>query len=159
MSALQDRGAGADQAGVTALVDLDATTLLPGRAALLDVLALRRPPAGTAPTSGLVVVGLRTDHQPLGAGVLVAACAALTAALRPGEWLARSGPADVAAVVEGDLAAAAARLVAALGVPAAAGVFPVTRDRRPEDVVRLATLGLALARLDAPGSVVRYPAH
>ncbi|MEI4273742.1 GGDEF domain-containing protein [Klenkia sp. LSe6-5] len=147
----------ADEAGVTTLLDLDATTLLPTRVALLDVLALRRPAAGTAPTSGLVVVGLPVDAEPVGAGVLVDACAGLTRALRPGDWLARSGPAEFAAVVEGDLVASAGRLVAAVGRSASAGVFPVTRDRRPDDVLRLATLGLTLARLDGPGSVVRYP--
>lgn len=147
----------ADSSGVTALLDLDATTLLPGRAALLDVLALRRPVAGVAPTSGLVVVGLRPTAEPLGAHVLVDAGTALAGALLAGEWVARSGPADFAVVVDDDLATAATRLLAALTVPAAAGVFPVTRDRRPDDVLRLATLGLALARLDGPGAVVRYP--
>lgn len=148
----------ADISGVTALLDVDATTLLPGRAALLDVLALRRPTPPATPTTGLVLVGLPAPAGlPLGAAQLVEAAAALSAALLPGEWLARHGADAFAVVTEEPMPATAARLLAALPSGASAGLCPVTADRAAPDVLRLAALGLVLARLGEPGAVVRYP--
>ncbi len=149
---------GADTDGVTTLLDVDATTLLPGRAALLDVLTLRRPTPPAAATTGLVLVGLPAPAGlPLGAGLLVEAATALSGALLPGEWLARHGADAFAVVTEEPMPATAARLLAALPTGASAGLCPVTADRTGLDVLRLAALGLVLARLGEPGSAVRYP--
>ncbi|KQS66531.1 GGDEF domain-containing protein [Modestobacter sp. Leaf380] len=136
--------------------DTDAVTLLPGRAALLDVLALRRPVAGSA-VSGLVVLGLVRDTAPLGAGTLVAVSDALAGVLLEGEWLARCGPAEFAVVTDDVPEDAATRLLGALEVPAAAGVSPGVPGRDAVEVLRLAALGLAIARVGAPGRAVRYP--
>ncbi|SDF90564.1 hypothetical protein [Klenkia brasiliensis] len=143
---------------MTTLLDVDATTLLPGRSALLDVLGLRRPTPPAAPTTGLVLIGLPAPAGlPLGAGQLVEAAAGLSGALLPGEWLARHGADAFAVVTEEPMTATAGRLLAALPPGAAAGVCPVTADRTAVDVLRLAALGLVLARLGEPGAVVRYP--
>ncbi|QNG36526.1 hypothetical protein F1C76_07930 [Geodermatophilaceae bacterium NBWT11] len=130
--------------------DTDAVTLLPGRAALLDHLTLRTPAAG------LVLVGLVPYGSPIGAGVLLAVSDSLEGALAPGEWLARSGAAEFAVVTDADLDDAAARLLGHAGVPAVAGLSPLTPGRPAAEVLRLAGLGLAIARLGGEGHAVRY---
>ena len=135
----------------------DAVTMLPGRAALLDVLALRRPPLGHPASSGVVLVGLVAPALPVGAGVLLDVAAALIGALEEGEWVARCGAVEFAVVTEEALDAAARRLLTALDLPVAAGVCPVTAQREAAEVVRLAGLGLAIARQGRPGDLVRYP--
>lgn len=139
-------------------LDTDAITLLPGRAALLDVLALRRPADGATASSGVVVVGLHTQDLPLGATVLLAATAALSSVLVEGEWLARRGPAEFAVVTDRPLEDAAARLLAPLAVPASAGLCPITAGRDAAEVLRLAALGLGVARAAGPGLAYRHPA-
>ncbi|MCW2583467.1 MAG: hypothetical protein JWQ53_2257 [Klenkia sp.] len=74
--------------------------------------------------------------MPLGAGTLLAASDALQGALAPGEWLARSGAAEVAVVTDADLDDTAAGLLAHVGLPAVAGLSPLTCG---------------------PGRAVRYP--
>lgn len=126
--------------------ELDAITLLPGRAALLDVLALRRPAAGGTAVAGVVLVGLPSSALvPLGAALLLDVTAALSGALVEGEWLARCGRAEFAVVTDEPLAAATARLRAVLDLPVVTGTHPVTADHAAADVLALAALDLAAA--------------
>lgn len=131
--------------------DTDAVTLLPGRAALLDHLTLR--PAAT----GLVLIGLVPHGVPVGAGTLLAVSDALEGELAPGEWLARSGAAEFAVLTGADVDGAAARLLARAGAPAVAGLSRLTPTRPAAEVLRLAGLGLIIARLGGPGQAVRWP--
>ncbi|SDN86158.1 hypothetical protein SAMN05660199_00871 [Klenkia soli] len=130
-----------------ATVELDAITLLPGRAALLDVLALRRPAAGRPADTGVVVVGLLSATVvPLGAALLLDVTAALSGALVEGEWLARYGPAAFAVVTDEPLPAAAGRLLAALDLPAAVGQCPLTHDLDAVAVLQRAAADLVATR-------------
>lgn len=169
MRRLQDRTGRSDSVPVTTVLagprtsipphrpHTDAVTLLPGRAALLDVLAQRRPTGGPA-VSGVVLLGLLHDATPVGGTTLVAVSDLLAGALLEGEWLGRSGAAEFAVVTDDSLEDAAGRLLAVVHTPVAAGLSPVTPGRDAAEVLRLAGLGLTIARLGGPGRAVRYPA-
>ncbi|WP_222192800.1 diguanylate cyclase domain-containing protein [Modestobacter italicus] len=150
-------------------LDLQATSaisLLPTRATLIDRLAERTPISDVAPTA-LVLVGLlrRDNGWPTPGAHLDRVAAALSANVRGGDWLARSGPSEFAVVLDSPAhhaETAANRLlqvVADAGVPgltACAGIAGLSPDAAPTEVHRRATLCLTAARSVGGGRVIRY---
>jgi len=144
----------------------DAITLLPTRAALLDRLAERTPSVDQQPAA-LVLVGLlrRDNGWPMPGSHLDLVAAALSANVRGTDWLARSGPAEFAVLLDSaahHAETATDRLlevVAEAGVPgltACAGIAGLAPDTSPAEVHRRATLCLTAARSVGGGRVIRY---
>ena len=145
---------------------VDALTLLPTRATLLDRLAERSGTADAAPAA-LVLIGLlrRDTGWPMPGSDLDRVAAALSADLRGTDWLARSGPTEFAVLLDGaahHAETAANRLVATVagagieGVTACVGIAGLTADASPSEVHRRATLCLTAARSIGSGRVIRY---
>ena len=143
---------------------VDALTLLPTRATLLDRIAERT--ADTAPAA-LVLVGLlrRDTGWPMPGSDLDRIAGALSADLRGTDWLARSGPTEFAVLLDGaahHAETAANRLVGTVagvgveGVTACIGIAELAADASPSEVHRRATLCLTAARSVGAGRVIRY---
>ena len=145
---------------------VDALTLLPTRAALLDRIA-ERTVNGDAGPAALVLIGLlrRDTGWPLPGSDLDRIAGALSADLRGTDWLARSGPTEFAVLLDGaahHAETAANRLVATIagadieGVTACVGIAGLAPDASPSEVHRRATLCLTAARSIGSGRVIRY---
>jgi GGDEF domain-containing protein len=145
---------------------VDASTLLPTRADLLERLGERLTTVDQRPAT-LVIVGLlrRDDGWPIPGSVLGLLTSTLASAVRGDDWLARSGPTEFAVLLDSPAAtaeAAAIRLVAAVsrldvvGMSAAAGVAALAVDSTASEVHRRATLCLATARSIGGGQVITY---
>lgn len=144
----------------------DAITLLPTRATLLERLAELTPASEVTPATLLLVGLLRRDTGwPMPGSDLDQVAAALSANVRGDDWLARSGPAEFAIVLNSPAhhAETAARrllgVVAGAGVPgltACAGIAGLAPDASPSEVHRRATLCLTAARSVGGGRVIRY---
>jgi GGDEF domain-containing protein len=154
----------ADQHAASATTD--AVTLLPTRVSLLDRLAERARTADEAPAA-LVLIGLlrRDSGWPMAGSQLDQVAAALSADLRGTDWLARSGQAEFAVLLDGAAHAAetaANRLVRTVadagveGVTACIGIAALSSDASPSEVHRRATLCLTAARSVGSGRVIRY---
>src|SRR3954449_6655083 len=146
----------------------DAVTLLPTRVHLLERIAERAPSSADAPAA-LVLVGLlrRDDGWPMSGGDLDRVAALLSRSTRGDDWLARSGPAEFAVLLDGaaadaDAETAASRLVAAVGaagiagLTACAGIAGLSPEASAGEVLRRATLCLTAARSIGGGRVIRY---
>ncbi len=143
----------------------DAVTLLPTRAALIERIAERTPSSDASPAA-LVLIGLlHRDAWPMPGSHLGSVAAALSANVRGEDWLARSGPTELAVLFTSrDEAAetAAHRLidvVVAAGVPgltACAGIAALSPEASATEVHRRATLCLTTARSVGGGRVIRY---
>ena len=153
-------------ASVTTPADVDATTLLPSRADLIERLGERVTTADDAPVA-LVLLGLlrREDGWPTPPSTLSVVTSTLARDIRGSDWLARSGPTEFALLFDGPVHAAevaATRLVAAVsaarlpGLSAAAGVAPLTPRATGSEIHRRATLCLAAARSIGGGQVITY---
>ena len=145
---------------------VDALTLLPTRATLLDRIAERAATTNAAPAA-LVLVGLlrRDTGWPMPGSELDRIAGALSADLRGTDWLARSGPTEFAVLLDGashHAETAANRLVATVaaagveGVTACIGIAELSTDASPSEVHRRATLCLTAARSVGGGRVIRY---
>jgi GGDEF domain-containing protein len=145
---------------------IDAVTMLPSRAALLERLAARTPTSDLSPAS-LVLIGLLhcDTSWPMPGSRLDLVAGALSADLRSDDWLARSGPTEFAVLLNGsahDAETAAKRLVATVtgtavpGLTASAGIAALFPDTSPTEVHRRATLCLTTARSVGGGRVIRY---
>ncbi|MFQ1003215.1 putative bifunctional diguanylate cyclase/phosphodiesterase [Modestobacter sp. SSW1-42] len=151
-----------------ALSTSDPATGLPNRSALTTRLgALLRDPA--VPTTSLVLVavdGLPGTDDPT---VLRELTTRFTRVLRGDDWLARSGSAEFAVLVDGTIADAevvATRLVAAvepvatgtgtLRLTAVAGIAPLGADVDAGEGLRRGDLALRSARAAGPGRVRRH---
>ncbi|WP_138757891.1 hypothetical protein [Modestobacter altitudinis] len=146
-------------------VATDAVTLLPSRAALIERLAERAPSSADDPAA-LVLVGLlpRDTRWPLPGSHLGLVAAALSAAVRADDWLARSGPTEFAVLLgsaAGDAETATERLlqvVVGAGVPgltACARIAALSPDASATEVHRRATLCLTTALSVGGGRVIR----
>ncbi|MPQ97893.1 hypothetical protein GB931_08140 [Modestobacter sp. I12A-02628] len=140
------------------------TDLLPGRLALLDHLTGVLPFASAQATT-LVLIGI--VHTEDGAlppvAVLARTTRLIASSLRGDDWLGRSGPGEVAAVLAGtaeDAHSAAARVldgIATLGVPdlaAAAGIVVLSADLTGEQALQRAAAALDDARSRTRGRIV-----
>ena len=144
----------------------DAITLLPSRATLLDRLDALTPSSDAAPATLLLLGLLRRDTGwPMSGSHLDQVAAALSSNVRGDDWLARSGPAEFAVVLNSPAhhaETAANRLlgvIADAGVPglsACAGIAGLSPDASPSEVHRRATLCLTAARSVGAGRVIRY---
>ena len=146
--------------------EVDASTLLPTRAELIEHLDERAAVADEQ-TATLVLVGLlrRDDGWPTPASTLATITGFFARSIRGEDHLARSGPTEFALVFTGPVnaaEAAATRLVAAVsaaGVPglsAAAGIAGLAPGVSGGEVHRRATLCLAAARSVGGGQVITY---
>ena len=146
--------------------DVDASTLLPTRAELIERLAQQVSSADDRPAT-LVLVGLlrRDDGWPIPGSVLGQLTSVFASAIRADDWLARSGPTEFAVIFEGTAEAAeaaATRLIAAVsaqgipGMSAAAGLAGLSGGVTGSEVHRRATLCLAAARSIGGGQVIKY---
>jgi GGDEF domain-containing protein len=144
---------------------VDAITLLPTRAALLDRLAELTPSAEHSPAT-LVLVGLvrRDTAWPMPGSQLDQVASALAACMREGDWLARSGPNEFAVLLRSsaDQAETATHrllvAVAGAGVPgltARAGIAALAGDTAPTEVHRRASDCLTAARAVGGRQVLR----
>jgi GGDEF domain-containing protein len=142
------------------------TTLLPSRDAVLARLADLTPTADAVPTT-MLLVGLlrRDDGRPAPQGALAQVATLLARSLRGDDWLAGTGPAEFAVVLNGPVAAvetAGARVVASIaslgipGVTAAAGIAPLAGELAAGEVLRRTTLSPTAARRVGAGTVIRY---
>ena len=145
---------------------VDAVTLLPSRAALLERLDERTPSSAESPAA-LVLVGLlhRDTGWPMPGSHLDQVAAALSANLRSDDWMARSGATEFAVLLNGtaqDAETAANRLievVAGIALPeltACVGIAGLAPDTSSSEVHRRATLCLTTARSVGAGRVIRY---
>ncbi|MFQ1003221.1 diguanylate cyclase domain-containing protein [Modestobacter sp. SSW1-42] len=145
---------------------VDALTLLPTRAVLLDRITERAATADAAPAALLLIGLLRRDTGwPMPGSDLDRIAGALSADLRGTDWLARSGPTEFAVLLDGaapDAETAANRLVSTVagagvaGVTACVGIAGLAADASPSEVHRRATLCLTAARSVGAGRVIRY---
>jgi GGDEF domain-containing protein len=145
---------------------IDAVTMLPSRAALLERLGDRTATSDLYPAV-LVLVGLlpRDTGWPMPGSVLDRVAGALSADLRSDDWLARSGATEFAVLIDGsahDGETAANRLIATVaraavpGLTASAGIAALSPDASPTEVHRQATLCLTTARSVGGGRVIGY---
>ena len=150
----------------TDLRHVDALTLLPTRATLLDRIAERSATTEATPAA-LVLIGLlrRDTGWPMPGSALDRIAGALSADLRGTDWLARSGPTEFAVLLDGaahHAETAANRLVSTVasagleGVTACVGIAALTADTSPGEAHRRATLCLTAARSVGAGRVIRY---
>jgi GGDEF domain-containing protein len=144
----------------------DVTSLLPSRDALLARLG-EQLPLTVRTSATLMVVGLlrRDDGWPTAQSTLTEVTTLLARSLRGGDYLAKSGPGEFAAVLSGSVetaAVAAERLVASiavLGIPkltAAAGVTALAPELTVAEVLRRGLVSLTAARRAGAGTVIRY---
>ncbi|OMQ14407.1 hypothetical protein A7K94_0216840 [Modestobacter sp. VKM Ac-2676] len=144
----------------------DAVSLLPTRAVLFDRISERAASTDRAPAA-LVLIGLlrRDNGWPMPGSQLDQVAATFSRSVRGDDWLARSGPAEFAFLLNGlspDAEIAAHRLVDAVadegipGLTAAAGIAGLSPETSAGEVHRRATLCLTAARTVGAGQVIRY---
>ncbi|MGY1840951.1 MULTISPECIES: hypothetical protein [unclassified Modestobacter] len=144
----------------------DAVSLLPTRAVLFDRITERATGTDRTPAT-LVLIGLlrRDNGWPMPGSQLDQVAAMFSRSVRGDDWLARSGPAEFAFLLNGlspDAEIAAHRLVDSVaeegipGLTAAAGIAGLSPETSAGEVHRRATLCLTAARTMGAGKVIRY---